>query len=253
MTKLYLFVSIFSFLIVWSQQKDSTQLISEVHIDAYKKPSDFISSTKSVGIISKDLLQQNVPERLLESVNQIAGARMEERSPGSYRLSLRGSTLRSPFGVRNVKVYFDDFILSDASGNTYFNVISPQLIDRIELFKGPESGDYGSVTGGTVILKTKDYDEVTADFSIGSYGTFNESLNFSKTFGKHFFQVFQNYYQTDSYREQSRMKRQQFFIKDNFQYSEKGLLKAMLIYSDLDMWTLKIHSLRTLKIDMKVI
>ena len=79
MTKLYLFVSVFSFLIAWSQQKDSTQLISEVHIDAYKKPSDFISSTKSVGIISKDLLQQNVPERLLESVNQIAGARMEEQ------------------------------------------------------------------------------------------------------------------------------------------------------------------------------
>lgn len=237
MTKLYLFVSVFSFLIAWSQQKDSTQLISEVHIDAYKKPSDFISSTKSVGIISKDLLQQNVPERLLESVNQIAGARMEERSPGSYRLSLRGSSLRSPFGVRNVKVYLDDFILSDASGNTYFNVISPQLIDRIELFKGPESGDYGSVIGGTVILKTKDYDELKANLSMGSYGTFNESLNFSKTFGKHFFQVFQNYYQTDSYREQSGMRRQQFFIKDNFQYSEKGLLKAMLMYSDLDYQT----------------
>ncbi|PZU82324.1 MAG: TonB-dependent receptor [Chryseobacterium sp.] len=237
MTKLYLFASIFSFLIVWSQQKDSINLISEVHIDAYKKPSDFISSTKSVGIVSRDLLQQNVPERLLESVNQIAGARMEERSPGSYRLSLRGSTLRSPFGVRNVKVYLDDFILSDASGNTYFNVISPQLMDRIELFKGPESGDYGSVTGGTVILKTIDYDELKANLSIGSYGTFNESFNFSKTFGKHFFQIFQNYYQTDSYREQSRMIRQQFFIKDNFQYSEKGLFKAMLLYSDLDYQT----------------
>lgn len=237
MTKIYFFFSIFSASILFSQKRDSVNFISEVKIDAYKKPTDFITSTKSVGIISKDLLQQNVPERLLESVNQIAGARMEERSPGSYRLSLRGSTLRSPFGVRNVKVYFDDFILSDASGNTYFNVISPQLIDRIELFKGPESGDYGSVTGGTVILKTKDYDEVKANLSIGSYGTFNENLNFSKTLGKHFFQVFQNHYQTDSYREQSRMKRQQFFIKDNFQYSEKGLFKAMLMYSDLDYQT----------------
>ncbi|WP_312766233.1 TonB-dependent receptor plug domain-containing protein [Epilithonimonas sp.] len=180
MTKFYLFVTIFSFQIVGSQQKDSTQLISEVHIDAYKKPGDFISSTKSVGIISKDLLQQSVPERLLESVNQIAGARMEERSPGSYRLSLRGSTLRSPFGVRNVKVYFDDFILSDASGNTYFNVISPQLIDRIELFRGPESGDYGSVTGGTIILKTKGQDEIKTNLSIGSYGNLMKVLIIQK-------------------------------------------------------------------------
>ncbi|SDG47167.1 TonB-dependent receptor [Epilithonimonas hungarica] len=237
MAKLYLFISTIICGWAFSQQKDSTNLISEVHIDAYKKPSDFISSTKSVGIVSKDLLLQNLPERLLESVNQIAGVRMEERSPGSYRLSLRGSTLRSPFGVRNVKVYLDDFILSDASGNTYFNVISPLLIDRIELFKGPESGDYGSVTGGTVILKTREQDELKAGLSIGSYGTFSESLNFSKTFGKHFFEVFQNYYQTDSYREQSRMKRKQFFVKDDFQYSDQGIVKAMLMYSDLDYQT----------------
>ncbi|MEJ0103149.1 MAG: hypothetical protein WDO19_11585 [Bacteroidota bacterium] len=38
-------------------------------------------------------------------MNNTPGVRMEERSPGSYRLNLRGSTLRSPFGVRNVKVY----------------------------------------------------------------------------------------------------------------------------------------------------
>ncbi|MPS72333.1 MAG: TonB-dependent receptor [Chryseobacterium sp.] len=237
MAKLYPFISIIICGWAFSQQKDSTNLISEVHIDAYKKPSDFISSTKSVGIVSKDLLLQNSPERLLESLNQIAGVRMEERSPGSYRLSLRGSTLRSPFGVRNVKVYLDDFILSDASGNTYFNVISPLLIDRIELFKGSESGDYGSVTGGTVILKTRDQDEIKADLSIGSYGTFSGSLNFSKTFGKHFFEIFQNHYQTDSYREQSRMKRRQIFIKDNFRYSDQGIAKAMLMYSDLDYQT----------------
>ncbi|WP_449401239.1 hypothetical protein [Chryseobacterium wanjuense] len=44
--------------------------------------------------------------------------------------------MRSPFGVRNVKVYLDDFIVSDASGNTYFNVISPELINKMEIYKG---------------------------------------------------------------------------------------------------------------------
>ncbi|WP_312766231.1 TonB-dependent receptor [Epilithonimonas sp.] len=33
------------------------------------------------------------------------------------------------------------------------------------------------------------------------------------------------------------MKRRQFFIKDNFQYSEKGLFKVMLMHSDLDYQT----------------
>ncbi len=237
MTKLYFFLPFFSVSLFFAQQKDSIGLISEVRIDAYKKPTAFISSTKSVSVVSENLLTQNPPERMLESINQIAGARMEERSPGSYRISLRGSTLRSPFGVRNVKVYLDDFILSDASGNTYFNVISPELIDRMEIYKGPESGDYGAATGGTVLLKTKSSDQISANLSAGSYGTFNQSFDLSKQLGKHFVEVFQNYYQTDSYREQAKVRRKQVFVKDHFKYSEKGLLKAMLMYSDLDYQT----------------
>lgn len=218
----------------FSQEKDSATLISEVRIDAYKKPVPFMASTKSVSVVSENLLNQNTPERMLESFNQIAGARMEERSPGSYRISLRGSTLRSPFGVRNIKVYLDDFILSDASGNTYFNIISPELIDRMEIYKGPESGDYGAVTGGTVLLQTKKSDQLSANLSVGSYGAFNQNFNLSKQAGKHFFEIFQNYYRTDSYREQSAVERKQVFIKDRFQYSEKGLIHAMLLLSDLN-------------------
>ncbi|WP_419870276.1 TonB-dependent receptor [Chryseobacterium sp. CT-SW4] len=220
---------------VFSQEKDedSATLISEVQIDAYKKPSTFITSTKSVSVVSKDLLEQNTPERMLESVNQIGGVRMEERSPGSYRISVRGSTLRSPFGVRNVKVYLDDFILSDASGNTYFNILSPELIRKIEIYKGPESGDYGAMTGGAFLLKTGNSENLSLNLSMGSYGMFNQSFDFSKQSGKHFFEIFQNYYRTDSYREQSAVERKQVFLKDRFEYSKKGTLHAMLLISDL--------------------
>lgn len=237
MKKYYLLLTLLATSILYSQVQDSTNLISEVKIDAYKKPTNYISSTKSVAVISEDLLNQNPPERMLESINQVPGARMEERSPGSYRISLRGSTLRSPFGVRNVKVYLDDFILSDASGNTYFNAISPALISRMEIFKGPEGGDYGAMTGGTLLLKTNNQDNLSANLSIGSYGTFTQNIDFSKQLGKHFFEIFQNYYQTDSYREQSKVQRKQFFVKDNYQYSNQGILKMMLMYSDLDYQT----------------
>ncbi|SMP24678.1 TonB-dependent receptor [Chryseobacterium profundimaris] len=237
MKKIYILLSIISTVFLAAQKKDSAQLISEVQIDAYKKPTAFISSTKSVSVVSPNLLNQNPPERMLESINQISGARMEERSPGSYRISLRGSTLRSPFGVRNVKIYLDDFILSDASGNTYFNIISPELIKKMEIYKGPESGDYGAATGGTVLLKTSYFEKTSANIAVGSYGTFNQSFDFSKQLGKHFVEVFQNYYQTDSYREQSKVIRKQIFLKDYFQYSQNGSLKAMILYADLNYQT----------------
>ncbi len=82
------------------------------------------------------------------------------------------------------------FILFDASGNTYFNIISPELINRMEIYKGSESGDFGAVTGGTVLLQTQNSDKISANLSVGSYGTFNESLNFSKQMGKAFFPDF---------------------------------------------------------------
>ncbi|MEC5158309.1 TonB-dependent receptor [Chryseobacterium sp. MP_3.2] len=217
----------------FGQISDSATLISEVQIDAYKKPTSFIGSTKSVGVISQNLLNTNTAERLLESINQNPGSRVEERSPGSYRIAVRGSSLRSPFGVRNVKVYLDEFILSDASGNTYFNVLSPGLINRMEIFKGPESGDFGAVTGGTLLLKTRATENLSSNISLGSYGTFNQSFDFSKNSGKHFFQIFQNYYQSDSYREQSAVQRKQLFLKDHFQYAENANLKAMVLVSDL--------------------
>lgn len=233
MRKIYFLIFLsFSFFLC-AQEEDAAALISDVKIDAYKKPTSYISSTKSASVISPNLLKLNTAERLLESINQIAGSRMEERSPGSYRIAVRGSSLRSPFGVRNVKVYLDDFILSDASGNTYFNVISPELINRIEIYKGPESGDFGAVTGGTLLLKTRNSENLSAHISVGSYGTFNQSVDFSKQFGKHFFQLFQNYYQTDSYRDQSAVQRKEIFLKDEFQYAKSASLKAMILLADL--------------------
>lgn len=220
-----------------AQQGDSATLISEVRIEAYKKPTSYLASTKSVALVTEKILQNNTPERLLESINHQTGTRMEERSPGSYRVSIRGSALRSPFGVRNVKIYLDDFILSDASGNTYLNSISPELINSIEIYKGPESGDFGAVTGGTMLLKTLQSERFSANLSVGSYGTFNESVQIAAQKGKHFFQIFQNFYQSDAYREQSAVRRSQFFLKDNFQYSERSSLKGMVLLSDLDYQT----------------
>lgn len=234
-----------------SQKRDSAELISEVKIDAYKKPTTYITSTKAVSVVSEVLLHQNTPERMLESINQIAGARMEERSPGSYRISVRGSTLRSPFGVRNIKVYLDDFILSDASGNTYFNLISPELIDRMEIYKGPEGGDYGAATGGTLLLQTRSSENISAHLSVGSYGTFNQSFDLSKQLGKHFFEIFQNYYRSDSYRKQSAVERKQIFLKDRFQYTKKASLNAMLLFSDLDYQTPGGLTLEQMKADRK--
>lgn len=90
---------------------------------------------------------------LVNALNVVAGVRMEERSPGSYRINIRGSSLRSPFGVRNVKVYWNGIPVTDPGGNTYFNQFATNNFSTIEIAKGPASSMYGAGTGGLIMLE----------------------------------------------------------------------------------------------------
>ncbi len=112
---------------------------------------------------------------MVSALNTVPGVRMEERSPGSYRLSIRGSLLRSPFGVRDVKVYYDEIPLTDAGGNTYLNAIDVNSVQGIEVLKGPDGSLFGANSGGVVLVNpfgrnTDSY--VSAGLSAGSYGLF---------------------------------------------------------------------------------
>src|SRR5690606_18427256 len=84
---------------------DTTRLHGEVVVQAFSYDRPLHEIPAAVGFIGERDLSRFSNTSFLPALNTIAGVRMEERSPGSYRLSIRGSTLRSPFGIRNVKVY----------------------------------------------------------------------------------------------------------------------------------------------------
>ena len=105
---------------LYAQTTDSTNnRLEQVEIKAYFNKQPLLKLTSSAAVLSQQRLQSQQSPALVSIMNTVPGLRMEERSPGSYRLALRGSMLRSPFGIRNVKIYLDDFPLTDAGGNTY--------------------------------------------------------------------------------------------------------------------------------------
>src|SRR5690606_41958938 len=98
---------------VWVEQ------LSEVTVPGYISGQPLLTTPTSVGIVNATQLRLRANETFLPAINTVPGVRMEERSPGSYRLSIRGSLLRSPWGVRNVKVYLDEFPLTDEIGRAH--------------------------------------------------------------------------------------------------------------------------------------
>ena len=173
---------------------------------------------------------------LVSGLNTLPGVRMEERSPGSYRLSIRGSLLRSPFGVRNIKIYLDDFPLTDAGGNTYLNVLDASSISSMEIWRGPYGSLYGANTGGVVRIRSyekKDTSNVNVSVTGGSYGLFHQNIRVQQKWKKHFFTVNQAYQRSDGYREQSALKRQFYQASYHVDYIKGMQLKALAFYSDL--------------------
>ena len=146
------FLVLYAFLATASlhAQTDSARVMQTVIVKGYEQNRQLKEVSAAINVINTAQLQRYNNMSLLPALNATPGVHMEERSPGSYRLNIRGSTLRSPFGVRNVKVYWNGIPFTDPGGNTYLNQLGFYNATSIEVLKGPASSLYGAGTGGAV-------------------------------------------------------------------------------------------------------
>jgi iron complex outermembrane receptor protein len=223
------------------ETKDTSQQLQEVVVSGYLSQQPLLQTPASVGIVNSAQLRSMTEISLLPAFNLIPGVRMEERSPGSYRLSIRGSLLRSPFGLRNVKVYVDDYPLTDASGNTYINLIDPKVIERIEVLKGPDGSLFGANSGGVILMdlhgRNKDSSEILVGLSGGSYGMMHENASVVFVSGESRLSFNQAYQQADNYRQHSDLKRYYLQVAGSKSYGKSHKVKMLVLYSGLQYQT----------------
>jgi iron complex outermembrane recepter protein len=217
-----------------SPMSDSTFQLEEIKVEGYSYNRPPLEVPAAIGIIGYNELQRFSNTSLLPALNTIPGVRMEERSPGSYRLAIRGSSLRSPFGVRNVKVYWNDLPFTDAGGNTYINLFDFNTIARTEVIKGPGSSLYGVGTGGVILLKSNVPKNSSAGITsvVGSYGLVSYGLNTNWKSEKTYANLQYNHQQSDGYRQQTAM------VRDVVQaeaavHSNRNTFQFNLLYADL--------------------
>ncbi len=222
---------------------DSLNTLSGVVVKGFESNRKLLETPASVNVIDEKAMLRFSGTSLVAVANTVAGVRMEERSPGSYRLSIRGSLLRSAFGIRNIKVYVDEIPFTDAGGNTYLNLIDPAALGTVEILKGPASSLYGAGTGGTVILNVPDFkntgtDKNTANnFKVqlqgGSYGSFAENFRWQLNKKNYNQQLTQQHLQSNGYRDNSRMRKDVVHFSNAWKMSNKDDLKFHLLLADL--------------------
>jgi iron complex outermembrane receptor protein len=221
-----------------SLKSDSVRHLHLLTVHGYLSDQPVLSVPASVSILNPAQLQLQPGNSLVSAMNAIPGVRMEERSPGSYRLSIRGSLLRSPFGIRDVKVYFDDIPLTNAGGNTYLNAIDFNSIQGVEVLKGPDGSLFGANSGGVVLIspvnRYANGNFVSVGLDGGSYSLLHEHVAYQNLTGNNQLNVNQAYESYGGYRANSNMYRNYFQLVDKLTYAKNDNLKILGFYSDLN-------------------
>lgn len=239
--KLFCLISLILFTnILFGQNKEADTLqakkLDEVVVKGYEQNRKLTETAAAVGIINQQQLEKYGNISVLPAINAIPGVRMEERSPGSYRLNIRGSSLRSPFGVRNVKVYLNGIPFSDPGGNTYLNQLSFYNFSSLEILKGPGSSLYGAGMGGVMLINSIPgtvNNDVSINYSRGSYNAGN--LNLSASGGNEAFrnEISYTHQNSDGYRQQSAMRRDIVTWDSKITAGKKQALSAHVVFGDL--------------------
>jgi iron complex outermembrane receptor protein len=229
-----------------SQQTDSLEQIvathaplQEVTVKAFSSRLLWKAVPAAVAVITGKDMTRFGNVSLVPVFNTVPGVRMEERSPASYRLSIRGSLLRSPFGVRNIKVYWNDIPLTDGGGNTYINLVDIDQLTGAEVIKGPAASVYGAGTGGAVLLQSGPIypllnakNNFTAGLTGGSFGLIKEQFGWDHSSKDFTSSLQQSHLQSDGYREQSASRRDAVKWQGGWKRNMQRL-KFLFFYTDL--------------------
>lgn len=107
-------------------------------------------------------------------LNQQPGIWMQTGALNTNRISIRGTGYREPFATSGIKVYWDEFPITNGAGESNIEDIHPRMLKGIDIYKGPASALWGQGLGGMIhfISAQPDSNSYETRITAGSFGRF---------------------------------------------------------------------------------
>lgn len=214
----------------------SDNALSEVVVSSFQTERPLLVQAAGISRVSESELYRFNETSIVHAFNTKPGIRVEERAPASYRISIRGSSLRSPFGVRNTKVYWNDIPFTAADGTTPLNLLDLSNIENTEIIKGPAGSIYGAGNGGVISFTSKqrvDENRISTDLTVGDFGLTRYRIGIEQQLENGGISASYAKQKADGYRDHTAMDREVFQIAGHFNPSDKQKITTQLLYSDL--------------------
>jgi outer membrane receptor for ferrienterochelin and colicins len=191
--------------ILASESQEPFFSLEEVVVIASKFPQKLLNSLASVEIINEEKIAVNKAENLAVILKNIAGLEITDYgTPGDIKsISIRGS---SP---EQVLVMIDGQVVNDPqTGKIDLGLIPADMIERIEIYRGPASALYGAnALGGVINIITKKGGDKkgTVEINYGNYHTQKYQASYQNRSDDIVYFFTGEYYKTEGERENSEL------------------------------------------------
>ena len=207
--KIYFFliryIQLFIFILTTQQvvraQQDTSSLSLEID-------SIFITASTGVGRtqyrIDAITLNENPVQNISSAINEVPGVYMHTGTLNTNRITVRGIGNRSLFSTTKLRAYIDDIPLTNGVGETTVEDFDREILQSVELYKGPGATAYGSGLGGLMLLNTSNRPEdnyIKTQVATGKWGFIKTNQVASVSNETFSLKLLHGYQHTDGYRE----------------------------------------------------
>jgi iron complex outermembrane receptor protein len=203
-------------------------------------PPSVFKEPKSIGYISRRDMERNTGLSLQDAINLVPSVQMQTRSMfGGQRIVIRGygtDVFSSNFNGTGYKVYMNGIPITDAQGLTIMDAIDNTILGRVEVTKGPSSSLYGTGIGGAVNMYTikpeANTTKIMQEGMAGSYGLWRTNTRIETATDKSAIMVNYGHQNYDSYRIDSKSKKDFATITGDFKNNDKHSTSIYVNYTN---------------------
>jgi iron complex outermembrane receptor protein len=229
-----------------AQTSDSTiqSELDTIIIEAFRPGISIMDIPYSAEYIDVRAIERFEQGRSLDEIlYNVPGVFVNNRYNPSLgdRINIRGSGIRSSFGVRGIKIILDNIPLTLADGQSQLNALDFGSMGSVEIIRGPSSSLYGNASGGVINIQTEKVgtadSEILAKRFMFQPGFIFGNYNFKKFEGKisgtiedYSYLVNLSSLNFDGYREHSDFKSFSINSVMDYEFSSSFILKWILNY-----------------------
>ena len=211
-------------------------ILDDIIINSNFYPKRFKDNNSSTSIIDDLEFRKNEGEFLINTLNQTSGLYTHSAGYNTNRITIRGMGSRSQYSTNKIKSYLNNIPLSNGVGETTIEDFGIDILDQIEINKGPNSSIYGSGLGGNIILKTsKSFDKTVKIKSIfKSFNTYQNSISVSRKINR--LNLLFNFekIKSDGYRDNNSYNNNRFFTSINYEINDNYSLEFINFFNTAD-------------------